>query len=121
LCLTIDTNHLQDAPGALSTSDGRFQFAPLRPIPQIWNDPLSTFTFGEGRVANFIYVVRASMPFADGDGNDVFATVSLMQTGGVEVRLLRGAPIETADGGAAANSNVFAVFTLAREAGPCSY
>ncbi|HLK40721.1 MAG TPA: hypothetical protein VKU41_28405, partial [Polyangiaceae bacterium] len=36
LCLTIDTDHLQDAPGALSTSDGRFHVVSLRPIPQIW-------------------------------------------------------------------------------------
>ena len=58
LCLTLDTDHLQDAPGALSTDDGLFQAALLRPIPQIWHDPLSTFTFGEGRLKNLLYVAH---------------------------------------------------------------
>src|SRR5215472_185614 len=57
LCLTLDTDHLQDAPGALSTSDGRFARTPMRPIPQIWHDPLSTLSFGDGRFHNLIYVV----------------------------------------------------------------
>src|SRR5271165_2776509 len=48
LCLTLDTNHLQDAPGSLSTSDGLFHAVALRAIPQIWQDPLSTLQFGEG-------------------------------------------------------------------------
>src|SRR5450755_4403622 len=49
LCLTLDTNHLQDNPGTLSTSDGRFRAVQMRSIPQIWQDPLSTLQFGEGR------------------------------------------------------------------------
>jgi hypothetical protein len=120
LCLTLDTDHLQDAPGALSTSDGRFAHTPMRPIPQIWHDPLSTLAFGDGRFQNLIYVVGAAVPFPDGAGTDVFAVVSLMQTGGVQVRLLRGAPA-LADGSAVQASPVFAVFNLAREDGPCSY
>lgn len=123
LCLTIDTDHLQDAPGALSTSDGRFHLVPLRPIPQIWHDPLSTLSFGEGRLKNLIYVATASAPFGDGNGEDVFVVVSLMQSGDVEVRLLRGAPGTAADGGPtpAAGGNLFAVFALSRQHGPCSY
>src|SRR5580693_1511747 len=121
LCLTLDTNHLQDTPGNLSTSDGRFHAVPMRSIPQIWQDPLSTLQFGEGRVKNMIYMVRASTPFADGDGNDVLAVVSLMQSGDVEVRLIRGAPGTGADGGATPQGNLFAVFQLGRQKGPCSY
>jgi hypothetical protein len=122
LCLTIDADHLQDAPGALSTDDGRFQRVPLRPIPQIWHDPLSTLSFGEGRLKNLVYVATASTPFGDGDGDDVFAVVSLMQSGGVEVRLLRSAPSIAGDGGGAAPpAGIFAVFPLARQTGPCSY
>ena len=34
LCLTLDANHLQTAPGTISSSDGRFQATPLRPIPR---------------------------------------------------------------------------------------
>jgi len=122
LCLTLDAEHFQDAPGALSTNDGRFHAVPMRTIPQIWHDPLSTLAFGEGRTKNFIYVVTASMPFSDGNGNDVFAVVSLMQSGDVEVRLLRGAPGAVTDGGPSpGGGNVFAVFDLSRQPAPCSY
>jgi hypothetical protein len=170
LCLTLDTDHLQDIPGTLSTSDGRFRTVPLRSIPQIWHDPLSTLAFGEGRVKNLLYVAAATTPFADGNGPDAFAVVSLMQSGNVEVRLLRGAPsgtppdgggpseagpgaslqagasidasaVESGDalaagsgdtaagsngdmaeaGAAAPAPNLFAVFTLSRAVGPCSY
>ena len=120
LCLTLDTDGLQDTPGMLSTSDGRFAHTPMRPIPQIWHDPLSTLSFGDGRFQNLIYVVGAATPFPDGAGTDVFAVVSLMQTGGVEVRLLRGAPA-LPDGSPVAASPVFAVFSLARKDGPCAY
>ena len=92
MCLTLDANHFQDGPGTVWTDDGRFTAAPFRPIPQIWSDPLSTLSFGEGRLKNFVYVLGATTPFTDGNGNDVLAVLSLMQSGGVEVRLLRGAP-----------------------------
>jgi len=121
LCLTIDTDHLEDAPGAISTDDGRFHDAPLRSIPQIWHDPLSTLSFGDGRLKNLVYAAAATTPFGDGMGNDVLAIVSLMQSGAVEVRLLRGAPGLAADGGETATGNVFAVFDLTRQQGPCSY
>lgn len=135
LCLTLDADHFQGqdgvVPGDVSTDDGRFHLSPLRPIPQIWSDPLSTLTFGEGRLKNLVYVVAATTPFADLGGNDVLAVVSLMQSGGVEVRLLRGAPSLAADAGAppgaddastASNgSNVFAIFALSRQKGPCSF
>jgi hypothetical protein len=117
LCLTLDTDHLQDAPGAISTDDGLFHKVPLRPIPQIWHDPLSTFTFGEGRLKNLIYVATSSA------GDDVFVVVSLMESGDIETRLLRGAPGLPDDAGKTASSggNLFAVFDLTRKSGPCSY
>ncbi len=122
LCLTLDADHLQDTPGSLWTSDGLFVAVPMRTIPQIWHDPLSTLSFGEGRVKNLVYVVAASKPFADGNGNDVFAVVSLMQSGNVEVRLLRGAPSGPPDAAAApAGGNLFAIFELERKSTPCSY
>jgi hypothetical protein len=116
-CLTIDTDHLQDVPGAISTSDGLFHKTPLRPIPQIWHDPLSTLSFGEGRLKNLIYVATSSA------GDDVFVVVSLMQSGDIEVRLLRGAPSLPEEAGSPATSggNLFAVFDLTRKTGPCSY
>lgn len=115
LCLTLDTNRLQDAPGTLSSSDGRFSGTPLRPIPQIWHDPLSTLTFGDGRVQNLVY---AAAP--NGEMQDVLVVVSLMRSEHVEVRLLRGAP--QADAGSPPGAPpVFGVFDLDREQGPCAF
>ncbi len=120
LCLTLDTDHLEDTPGAISTKDGTFHRTPLRPIPQIWHDPLSTLSFGEGRLRNLVYVASTAA------GDDVFAVVSLMQSGNVEVRLLRGAPglaPAGSDGGATESSggNLFAIFSLERQETPCSF
>jgi hypothetical protein len=120
LCLTLDANHLQDAPGAIWTTDGYFQAAALRPIPELWRDPLSTLSFGDGRLRNLIYVVSSSTPFYDGGGQDVFAVMSLMQSGDVEVRLLAGAPPLGSDGDAAVPAtHIFGVFPLTRHPGPC--
>jgi hypothetical protein len=128
LCLTLDTDHLQDAPGTISTSDGVFAATPMRPIPQIWHDPLSTFNFGDGRIKNLLYVATAS---ADGgSGGDMFVVVSLMNSGKIEVRLLQGAPSVAGPGSdsgptspptAPPSSNVFAVFSLSRQASACSF
>ena len=112
VCLTLDIAHLEDAPGTMSSTDGRFHATPLRPLPQIWHDPLSSMSFGEGRIRNLMYAVT---PSADaGDPQDMFVVVSLMQTNDVEVRLMRSAP------GGSTNA-VFGVFTLSRQRGACSY
>jgi hypothetical protein len=124
LCVTIDTDRLQDAPGTIRSSDGRFGVTPLRPIPQIWHDPLSTLSFGEGREKNLVYVATPE-PSSGDTGGDVFVVLSLMKGGAVEVRLLRSAPTLTADTAAAdsgpAPTNLFAVFTLDRKSGACSF
>ena len=123
MCLSLDTDHLQDAPGFISTSDGRFAHAALRPIPQIWHDPLSTLSFGEGRVQNLVYAA-SPLPLDAGaaEAQDVMVIVSLMQSDHVEVRLLRGAPQNDAgplpDGAASA---LFGVFNLDRQPGPCAF
>jgi hypothetical protein len=116
LCLTLDADHLQDTPGNVWTNDGTFSKTPMRPIPQIWHDPLSTFSFGDGRIKNLLYVSTSSA------GSDIFVVVSLMQSGDIEVRLLRGAPGVTAPADASApESNIFAVFSLARQENACSF
>jgi hypothetical protein len=120
-CLTLDTSHLQDTPGFFSTSDGRFAAVAMRPIPQIWHDPLSTLSFGEGRLKNLVYVATATTPFPDGNGNDVLLVVSLMQSGDIEVRMIRGAPGLAVDGGASTGGNLFGIFNLQRQKVPCSY
>jgi hypothetical protein len=118
MCVVLDANHLQDSPGTVSTSDGRFKNTPLRPIPQIWHDPLSTMSFGDGRVQNLVYVATPTAPA--GDTQDVMVFMSLMDEGGIEVRLVRGAP--QVDGGATAQAApVFGVFTLGRRDGACAF
>lgn len=123
MCLTLDTDRLQDAPGTISTSDGRFRRTPLRPIPQIWHDPLSTLSFGDGRVQNLVYAASPLVNDAgEAEAQDVIVIVSLMQSERVEVRLLRGAP--QIDAGAPAPgtaSALFGVFNLDREPGPCAF
>lgn len=123
MCLKLDTDHLQDAPGTITTSDGRFRDTALRPIPQIWHDPLSTLSFGDGRVQNLVYAASPSPGEAGAaEAQDVIVVVSLMQSDHVEVRLLRGAPQTDAGppppgvGGA-----LFAVFNLDRQPGPCAF
>lgn len=123
MCLSLDTDRLQDAPGFITTSDGRFRQAPLRPIPQIWHDPLSTLDFGDGRVQNLVY---AASPLPNDAGaaetQDVMVILSLMQSDHIEVRLLRGAP--QGDAGPpppGTASALFGVFNLNREKGPCAF
>lgn len=122
MCLTLDTDHLQDAPGTVTTSDGRFRAAPLRSIPQIWHDPLSTLDFGDGRVQNLVYAASPLAVDAAAEAQDVMVIVSLMQTDHVEVRLLRGAP--QTDAGPppqGSSSALFGVFNLDRQPGPCAF
>jgi hypothetical protein len=114
ICLTLNASNLQGAPGTLTSNDGRFRNTPLRQIPQIWHDSLSTFNFGEGRLQNLIYIAT---PLVDADAlGDVTVVLSLMQSGSVEVRLFRGAP--QVDG---ETNNLYGVFPLTRMQGKCSY
>jgi hypothetical protein len=124
MCLTIDTSQLQGAPGTLSTNDGLFQKTPLRQIPQFWQDPLSTFNFGEGRIQNVLYVAHGNPP--DGgpssEAGDIFVVVSFMTAGDIEVRLLRGAPASPGSGSEPAGPpSLFGVFALDRGNGSCPY
>lgn len=124
MCVTLDADHLQDAPGSLSTSDGRFKATPMRPIPQIWHDPLSTLQFGDdNRVENLVYAVTPLVGDAGvAEAQDVFVVVSLIENRHIEVRLLRGAP--QSDAGATppgVASTMFGVFRLERQEGPCSF
>src|SRR3954466_1237963 len=58
--MTLDANRLANSPGTLTTNDGLFKSAPLRPIPEFSNDPLFDLNFGEGRNRNMIYAVDPS-------------------------------------------------------------
>jgi hypothetical protein len=120
--MTFNTQHASDTPGALWTDDGMFLASPLRALPELSNDPLLLYSFGDGREKNFIFAVDPADP-ARGPG--VMAFVSLMHSGGAEVRLLRGAPgapVSTApDGGSITEApTLFGVFApLERRTGSC--
>ncbi len=115
--LELDADSLQSAPGRVWTSPfesgERLAGARLRVVPQLLHDPLSTLQFGEGRVKNAIAIADL-----DGAKSQVFVVISLLQSGDVEVRLLRGA----SPGSAAAPdepSQLFGVFRLERAKGTC--
>lgn len=111
MCLTLDTDKLQQEPGELRTSDGSFKTgSALRAVPQAFHDPVSTFTFGQGREKNYMYFTRHA------DGSDALAVLSLMKGGDLEVRVMRGAP-----GGSSTVPQLFGVFPLKREPGACSF
>ena len=115
--MTFNADRLADLPGVISTDDGSLSNAPLRPIPQLANDPLSTLQFGEGRQRNLLLVVGVE------DGQTAFAVVSLMDSGDVEVRIVRGAPLPP---GVTAqpvqeSRELFGVFPLARQRGTCGF
>lgn len=118
--LRFDADRLESQPGTISTSDELFTDAPLRPIPQLFHDPLSTLSFGEGRERNLVYVVTPTNPKA---GPSLFAVVSLLHDGKVEVRLLRGAPPApgTTAVSEAEGKQLFGVFSLDREDSTCGF
>lgn len=118
LCLTLDTNHLDDAPGTLTSSDGRFARTPLTPMSVLANDPISTLSFGSGRTRNLLFAARAS---GDAGATDLVAVISLMDSGGVEVRLLAPGAAPADDGGPRTAPGVFGVFTMERRAGGCPF
>lgn len=121
--LELDAEHLQSAPGRLWTtpfvSGERLVGAELRVIPQLLHDPLSTLNFGEGRVRNALAI--ADLPTIEPGRSDTQLTVvvSLLQSGDVEVRLIRGASPGTA-GGPEPAGQLFGVFRLQRQKGDCN-
>jgi hypothetical protein len=120
--LELDAERLQSAPGRLWTtafvSGERLTASELRVIPQLLHDPLSTLNFGEGRVKNAMAI--ADLPTIEPGRSATQLTVilSLLQSGDVEVRLIRGASPGTAPGPEAAGQ-LFGVFHLQRQKGDC--
>jgi hypothetical protein len=114
--LHLDTDHLQSTPGDISTDDGTFAYTPLRPIPSLKHDLLSTLQFGEGRVRNLLFVAQPTA------GAAALVVISLMENETIEVRVLRGAPpqdgeLPTAEQGA----HLYGVFPLTRLHGTCTF
>ena len=89
----------------------RFSASPIAVAPSAGG---MTRLCSSARAANLIYVARATQPYTDGEGSNVFVVISLMQAGDIEVRLLRSAPLLGPDGAPSAVDNVFGVFNLTR-------
>jgi len=117
LRLHLDTDRLQEGPGDLSTDDGLFEDTPLRPIPQLAHDSLSTLNFGEGRVRNLLF---AAQPTA---GAASYVIISLLENESVEVRVLRGAPPLEGEAPTPTEHGheLFGVFPLVRQEGTCGF
>lgn len=111
--LTFDANLLDSSPGQLTTSDGLLKSAPLRAVPQIFHDPLSTLNFGEGRRRNLIYAATPATP-----GSAIVVILSLLENGDTEVRLLRAAPAPDGDQPSPEGA-IFGVFPLSKRQGTC--
>ncbi len=115
LRLVLDADRLQTAPGQIwtsgFTSGEKFTAARCEVIPQMLHDPLSTLNFGEGRVKNALAVA------AELGATQVFVVLSLLQSGEVEVRILRGAGTSTST--PIQPPQLFGVFRLTREKGDC--
>lgn len=114
LRLHLDIDELTTRPGRLTSDDSErglcrdsghalFEDAPLRAIPEVMHDPISTMNFGQGREHSFFAYVDSSCQ------GTMLAVVSLMRNGEVEMRLFKPAP-ESADD--SENSAGYALFYL---------
>ena len=98
LALTLDTSKLTSEPGILSSNvtgicgdQPLFQDVPLRAIPEVDRDALSTLTFGEGHEHDFFAWVDSSCQ------GTMVTVVSLMKNNQVEMRLFKPARLPPPD------------------------
>lgn len=110
LRLTFDADKVTTSPGVVATSDGLLADAPVRAMPQLFHDPLSTLDFGEGRRKSYLYAADPA------SGAQLTIVVSLMESDDVEVRVLRVGRDGSTD---PADRPIFGVFPLTRRKGAC--
>ena len=125
LALTLDTSKLTSEPGILRSNDALnglcsanseplFQDAPLRAIPELDHDALSTLSFGEGHVHDFFAWVDSTCQ------GTMVAVVSLMKNNQVEIRLFKPARLPPPNA-APGEKPGFAVFQLEAKKGGCGF
>jgi hypothetical protein len=130
--LTLDTSQLSsfsaDKPtqvGALTSNDvdaglcspsgqALFESSPVRGIPQLDHDTLSTLTFGEGHDEDFFAWTDSTCQ------GTMLALVSLLRKGDVELRLFKPAPLPQPDAGPDKRPG-FALFYLKRDHEGCGF
>jgi hypothetical protein len=123
--LTLDTTKLTSEPGHLlsndaatglcaSTTGALFQNAPLRAIPAVDNDVLSTLTFGEGHEHDFFAWVDSSCQ------GTMLALVSLLKNRQVEIRLFKPARLPPSNAPPDQQPG-FAMFPFHAQKGGCGF
>lgn len=130
--LTLDTSQLSSFTGDQSTILGRlssndadlglcsgsgqalFKSSPLRGIPQVDHDAISTLTFGEGHDEDFFAWTDSTCQ------GTMLAVVSLLRKGDVELRLFKPAPLPLPDAGPEQRPG-FALFYLTRAEKGCGF
>ena len=100
VALRLDAGRLTTQPGFLSSHNAAtslcgeqplFQDAPLRPIPVIDSDAISTLSFGEGHEHDFFAYVDSTCQ------GTMLAVVSLIKNDQVELRLFKPARLPPPD------------------------
>ena len=130
--LTLDTSQLSSFSadkatqvGALTSNDvdkglcapsgqALFESSPVRGIPQVDHDTLSTLSFGEGHDEDFFAWTDSTCQ------GTMLALVSLLRKGDVELRLFKPAPLPAAGVGADQRPG-FALFYLKRDEKGCGF
>jgi hypothetical protein len=118
--LDFDVNNLSTVPGRITTDDAGvgicgpngkalFDGAELRTIQEALHDPISVAKIGDGREQSFWTYVSSSC------GHEMMAVVSLMHSGGIEVRLFKPAPEPTTEEPNAAEVPGFGLFVLEKK------
>ncbi|MEO8903910.1 MAG: hypothetical protein ABI488_16450 [Polyangiaceae bacterium] len=123
LSLTLDTNRLTSEPGRLRSNDAGsglcgdqplFHEAPLRAIPEVDHDVLSTLSFGEGHEHDFFVWVDSTCQ------GTMVGVVSLLKNDEVELRLFKPAHKPAPDA-PPDRSPGFAMFHFYAQKGGCGF
>jgi len=125
LALELDAETLTTRPGTLSSNDSDsglcsangeplFDQAPLRAIPELFHDALSQADFGDGHQHDFFAWVDSTCQ------GTMLAVVSLLTSGGVELRLLKPAP-DGASNAPPEERPGFALFSMEKREQGCGY
>ena len=105
-----------DADNGLCSPDAQplFKSSPVRGIPQIDHDTLSTLSFGEGHDEDFFAWTDSTCQ------GTMLALVSLLRKGDVELRLFKPAALPPAGAGADKRPG-YALFYLKRDENGCGF